>query len=168
MTSAMMLILAMIFCCFTQPSVTSAAQSPANIKQNSYLILGAVTKPGSYQIEGPASVLKLIALAGGLSELHSGTAFIIRRDTPQADPANPDVVPGNVYKVIRIDISGILKGESQNDVALTSGDILNISATDGFVPTGSQPGNTPPLLDAPPIRDPAPCRGARPCMALKR
>src|SRR5688500_18806701 len=42
----------------------------------SFFIQGAVRNPGVYQIDGPASLLKLIILAGGLAENHGSTAFI--------------------------------------------------------------------------------------------
>lgn len=44
----------------------------------SFFIQGAVRSPGVYQIEGRASLLKLIILAGGLSDNHGSSAFIIR------------------------------------------------------------------------------------------
>ena len=44
----------------------------------SFFIQGAVRSPGVYQIEAGASLLKLIILAGGLTESHGSSAFIIR------------------------------------------------------------------------------------------
>src|SRR5215470_15856673 len=43
-----------------------------------FFIQGAVNSPGAYQIEGRPSLLTLITLAGGLTENHGSTAFIIR------------------------------------------------------------------------------------------
>jgi len=54
----------------------------------SFFIQGAVRNPGVYQIDGPASLLKLIILAGGLVDNHGSTAFIIREIRPAADKAN--------------------------------------------------------------------------------
>jgi polysaccharide biosynthesis/export protein len=48
------------------------------INSRTYLVQGSVRRPGLYQIEGEPSLLKLITIAGGLSENHGSTAFIIR------------------------------------------------------------------------------------------
>src|SRR6185503_6366967 len=48
------------------------------INSRTYFIQGAVRRPGLYQIEGQPSLLKLITIAGGLSENYGSTAFIIR------------------------------------------------------------------------------------------
>jgi protein involved in polysaccharide export with SLBB domain len=41
-------------------------------------VQGAVRRAGLYQIEGQPSLLKLITIAGGLTENYGSTAFIIR------------------------------------------------------------------------------------------
>lgn len=48
------------------------------INSRTYFVQGSVRRPGLYQIEGEPSLLKLITIAGGLSENHGSTAFIIR------------------------------------------------------------------------------------------
>jgi len=65
----------------------------AQYNSRSFFIQGAVRAPGVYQLEGKASLLKLIILAGGLMENHGSTAFIIRqiKRTPGAsEPATVD------------------------------------------------------------------------------
>jgi polysaccharide biosynthesis/export protein len=57
------------------PQVTVAV---LQINSRTYFIQGAVRRPGLYQIEGQPSLLKLITVAGGLSENYGSTAFIIR------------------------------------------------------------------------------------------
>ena len=121
-----------ICCGFAQTGVTSAAQSTERRDQASYFIQGAVRKPGVYMIEGSSSVLKLIALAGGLSETHGATAFIIRRTKPQSAATESAVRPGDEYNVIRIDIPGLLKGETLMNAELLPGDILNIPLAEVF------------------------------------
>ena len=44
----------------------------------SFFILGAVRKPGVYQIEGKPSLVKLLTIAGGPAENHGSTALIMR------------------------------------------------------------------------------------------
>lgn len=57
------------------PVVTVAV---LQINSRTYFIQGAVRRPGLYQIEGQPSLLKLVTVAGGLSENYGSTAFIIR------------------------------------------------------------------------------------------
>ena len=47
-------------------------------KSKIYFIQGAVRNPGTFQIEGHPSLLKLITIAGGLSDNYGSTAFVIR------------------------------------------------------------------------------------------
>ena len=50
----------------------------AQMNSHTFFIQGAVNRPGAYQMEGRPSLLTLITLAGGLTENHGSTAFIIR------------------------------------------------------------------------------------------
>ncbi len=43
-----------------------------------FFIQGAIGKPGLYQLEGRPSLLTLISLAGGLTDNHGSTVFILR------------------------------------------------------------------------------------------
>lgn len=43
-----------------------------------FFIQGSVHKPGIYQVEGHPSLLTMIGLAGGLTETHGSTVFILR------------------------------------------------------------------------------------------
>ena len=54
-----------------------------------FFIQGSVNRPGAYQMEGKPSLMKLIAVAGGLSANHGTTAFIIRELTRPAGDAPP-------------------------------------------------------------------------------
>jgi protein involved in polysaccharide export with SLBB domain len=54
----------------------------------SYFIEGAVHSPGLFIVQGNPSLMKLITLAGGLTDNHGSTAFIIRELKPNSPPAN--------------------------------------------------------------------------------
>ena len=120
---------------FSQWDVTSSAQSTS--RQNSYFIQGAVNRPGVYQIESSPSILKLITLAGGLSDNHGRKAYIIRRLTPQTDATESEIPVGAEYSLISLDISGLLKSEFTENALLTGGDIVNIPPGDVFFITGN-------------------------------
>lgn len=136
MSRIKMFSLAVIFAGFTQWDLTSAAQSTANLNQNSYFIQGAVKNPGVYQIESSPSALKLITLAGGLSDTYGPTAFIVRRPRSQTETTESEVDFGSGYRFIRVDVLGLLKGEFQKDARLEAGDILNIPPTEVFFVAG--------------------------------
>lgn len=111
----------------------------------SFFIQGAVRTPGVYQIENSASLLRLIILAGGLTDQHGSTAFIIREmKTP---PENPEgnVEPSEKYEMLKININGLLKGHFDQNVAIEPGDIVNIPPTDVFFVAGevTAPGSFP-------------------------
>lgn len=62
---------------------------------HTFMIQGAIQKPGVYQLEGRPSLLTMIGLAGGLAENHGSAAFILRRSkgkktgTGTQDSASP-------------------------------------------------------------------------------
>jgi len=60
------------------------------INSRTYFVQGAVRRPGLYQIEGQPSLLKLITIAGGLTENYGTTAYVIREIN-----SSPDQGSGN-------------------------------------------------------------------------
>lgn len=89
-----------------------------NVRQmnsHSFFIQGAVNRPGVYQMEGRPSLMKLITVAGGLTENHGSTAYIIRELRPpslirtqrgpegQAEPFNASRTPSVTTTVVDSD-----------------------------------------------------------------
>jgi polysaccharide export outer membrane protein len=131
----------------------------------SFFILGAVKKPGVYQIEGRPPLMKLLTLAGGPAENRGSTAFIIREikkkdavDTRlrsvsavAQNPANSNpeaTVPEEPeYDIKLININGMFKGLGLGgkDSYLEPGDIVNIPPADVFYVAGevNAPGSFP-------------------------
>ncbi|HVQ36401.1 MAG TPA: polysaccharide biosynthesis/export family protein [Pyrinomonadaceae bacterium] len=128
----------------------------------SFFIQGAVRSPGVYQIDGSASLLKLIILAGGLGENHGSTAFIIReikpavdesdgtaqppsRATATASPANGKAAQAEPvaavpeeekYELVKANINGMLTGQFEQNIRIEPGDIVNIPPNDVFFVAG--------------------------------
>ena len=120
----------------------------------SFFVQGQVKNPGVIQIEGRPSMLELITLAGGLSEHHGSTAYIIRRiKAPDKAPdkalgTNTSKTSGQndeqplsaeeapKYEMKRANINALFKGNFQQDVLLEPGDMVNIPATDVFFVAG--------------------------------
>ena len=137
------------------------------INSHSFFIQGAVRRPGVYQIEGRPSLLKLITVAGGLADNHGSTAFVIRETKPQlaeatTETAHPVSSPAprtavNIesptdnstneedakYEMMKMNITGLLKGRFDQNVPLEPGDIINIPLSDVFFVTGEvrEPGS---------------------------
>jgi protein involved in polysaccharide export with SLBB domain len=118
---------------------TSYAQSAGAARQNYYFIQGAIRKPGVYQIESVPSLLKLIALAGGLTDNHGSTAFIIRKLPARSADLDP------AFKIIQVSINALLKGNFDEVAYLEPGDIVNIPQADVFYVAGEVigPGSFP-------------------------
>jgi polysaccharide export outer membrane protein len=124
----------------------------------SFFILGAVRKPGVYQIEGRPPLLKLITLAGGPAENRGSSAFIIREikkkgvlpDAAANEAASStDKNPANEpeYEIRMVNINGMFKGLGigGQDSYLEPGDIVNIPPADVFYVAGevNAPGSFP-------------------------
>ena len=127
----------------------------------SFFIQGSVHSPGVFQIEGRPSLLKLITLAGGLSVEHGSNAFIIRQVKPADDKGEKDdaadasdkpkpvaannPVDDEEYELLKVSITGLLKGNFDNNMFLEPGDIINIPPADIFFVAGevNAPGQFP-------------------------
>ncbi|HEY7912820.1 MAG TPA: polysaccharide biosynthesis/export family protein [Blastocatellia bacterium] len=122
----------------------------------SFFIHGSVRAPGVYFIEGRPTLLKLITMAGGLSDNHGQIAFVIRESkkakaedvvenasVPAAD-SEPNKDESD-YELLRANISGLLKGNFDQNMVIEPGDIVNIPVTGMFFVTGevASPGTFP-------------------------
>src|SRR5262249_52448413 len=134
-----------------KPRVTVTIEQ---INSHTFFIQGAVNRPGAYQIEGQPSLLTLVTLAGGLTESHGSTAFIIREarrpegDVPAADEpkalslSRPEpgaaVQPSQSqerdeasdehegYELVKVNINGLLRGEFDKNMRLNPRSVVNI------------------------------------------
>jgi protein involved in polysaccharide export with SLBB domain len=121
-----------------------------------------VRSPGVYFIEGRPTLLKLITMAGGLNENHGQIAFVIREvkkakveggasdaSQLQAGEAQPDKQSTGGeeadYDLLRANISGLLKGNFDQNMVIEPGDIVNIPPNGIFFVTGevAMPGSFP-------------------------
>lgn len=80
--------------------IVSVSIKQIKSKSRIYFIQGAVRNPGTFQIEGRPSMLKLITIAGGLADNYGSTAFVIReRKTLEATPSSGIGVASSENKV---------------------------------------------------------------------
>jgi polysaccharide export outer membrane protein len=137
-----------------------------------FFIQGAVNRPGVYQVEGAPSLLMMIGLAGGLSDNHGSTAFIIRgvrgqrqktdaQDSArqeqsnaqtaaldlsaQSQPRDDDAETSREFELLRINLGALYKGHFDQNQRLEPGDIVNIPRADVFFVAGEvqAPGSFP-------------------------
>ena len=131
------------------------------INSHTYFVQGAVRRPGLYQVEGQPSLLKLLTIAGGLSENYGATAFVIREIKAEisnvkseisniTSDAQPQTTGANVdakakYELLKVNINGLLRGNFDQDIGIGPGDIIHIPPTDIFFVAGevNAPGSFP-------------------------
>jgi polysaccharide biosynthesis/export protein len=124
-----------------------------------FFIQGAVQRPGVYQMEGHPSLMILINVAGGLTDNHGSTAFIIREVKNKKADSLADAnrktnqeaslaanQPGQAarsseedlpeYTLKTVNISGLYKGNFEQNTSVEPGDQVNIPKADVFFVAG--------------------------------
>jgi polysaccharide biosynthesis/export protein len=79
----------------SEPEVTVIVQQ---IKSQRFNILGQVTKPGTYPLSNPTTVLDAIALAGGFRDFAKKKSIYVLRQTPDGSSSR---LPFNYKDVIK-------------------------------------------------------------------
>jgi protein involved in polysaccharide export with SLBB domain len=105
------------------------------------MIQGAVRKPGVYLIEGRATLMRLIASAGGLVTKHGPIAYVLRelRSKPEAADATTGDSVG--YRLFSVNLDSLARGQSEQDLQLEPGDTISIPSGEFFYVAGEV--NTP-------------------------
>lgn len=106
------------------PQVTTIVQE---FRSQRVTIMGAVHKPGLYELKGYTTFLEVLLKAGDLTSDAGDKAIIKRR---------PDS-PGGKQKVITLDLNRLIeKGETSLDVPVVDGDSIYIPKAGVFYITG--------------------------------
>jgi polysaccharide export outer membrane protein len=91
-------------------------------------VMGAVEKPGVYDVTGQKTVLDILAIAGGLKEDAGQLLFLIRppkfeEEATKGKKDSDDQIP----RTFMIDLEGLLvKGDLALNLPLIHGDVINI------------------------------------------
>jgi polysaccharide export outer membrane protein len=91
-------------------------------------VIGAVDKPGAYDVTGPKTVLDVLGMAGGLKEEAGPLLFLIRPPQPEDEPfrGKEDSEAKKPYTFV-IDLEELLvKGDLTLNLSLMHGDVINI------------------------------------------
>lgn len=137
------------------PNVTVTVRQ---YNSQTFFVHGEVRQPGVYQVEGRPSVLKLLSLAGGLTEKHGTAIFLLQPEIKPVAPAenSASLATANLntlqqgrkissvekisdeaetnadYDLVRINISDLLKGDPKNNPRVTTGAVIYIPESDIF------------------------------------
>jgi len=97
----------------TTPIVTVVVTRVANLKVS---VLGKIRQPGRYDLQGPTTVLDVLALAGGPTEYADPDGiYILRRGAP----------PDHLYERIPVRYSSsVSAGKSNTNIVVAAGDIV--------------------------------------------
>jgi polysaccharide export outer membrane protein len=85
-------------------------------------VIGAVEKPGPYDVTGQKTILSLLGMAGGLKEEAGSLLFLIRPPQPEAKDSEP-MKPSTFV----IDLEELLiEGNLSLNLLLIHGDVINV------------------------------------------
>lgn len=113
------------------PQVSVIVKEP---RSRMFSILGAVMKPGQYQMLEPITLVTAVAGAGGLDLSKTAYEAIIQRSSgaqnPQTGPVMAAVSPGDLpapstYQ-IEVDLKKLLEGDLALDIPIQPGDVITI------------------------------------------
>jgi UDP-glucuronate 4-epimerase len=98
-------------------------------------VIGAVHRPGVYQIPGRTTLLEVLALAEGLNESAGSSIFVVRR--PAGPPAPQDTLTTDFASLLRgpsgdvleVDLGALLDaGRTEANIEVLPGDIVQVGA----------------------------------------
>jgi polysaccharide export outer membrane protein len=110
-------------------------------------VMGAVEKPGVFDVTGPKTVLDILAIAGGLKEEAGQLLFLIRPPRLEEEGSKRKIdADEQSPKTFIIDLEELLvKGDLSLNLPLTHGDVINIPVSGKIFVGGevSSPGGFP-------------------------
>lgn len=97
-------------------------------------IMGAVTKPGQFQVKRPIRLLELLALAGGPTD-KAGEEIIVSRAERAAVCGNTDVV--NTNENFAFVLKSVVSGESNANPYINPGEVVTIKEAEQVYVVGN-------------------------------
>ncbi|MGA8181543.1 MAG: polysaccharide biosynthesis/export family protein, partial [Desulfobacterales bacterium] len=92
-----------------------------------YYISGAVGTPGLYEMKSRATLLELIAKAGGASADHGNIAYILHPSSDRTSSKKQNQDPYSDKDPLKVDLNKLLdKGDMNQNVELQSGDVVYV------------------------------------------
>ena len=91
-------------------------------------IIGEVRRPGAYPLTGTMSIIELLALAGGTTQVASGEAVRVRGGPNSSGPSQPTGSQGT--ETTRVNLKAFEAGDLSQNVRLQDGDTVVVLATE--------------------------------------
>ena len=104
---------------FRNPRITVAVAEYRSLR---VFVLGEVRNPGPYPLDAGTSLIEVLALAGSVTTLASGTAVIVRGDgqAPKGDPAQAL----ESTETVRVNLRTLESGDLSRNILLRDGDTI--------------------------------------------
>lgn len=124
-----------------QPDYVRHAQVAVEIAQyrsRSIYVLGEVHTPGRYNIEGPMTLLEVIANAGSTTPAASNTIIVQRYKDGMAAAVSVPVAPGDERwaEVTRINLDELREGKLSANLLLQDSDMIIVPAAERYYVSG--------------------------------
>jgi polysaccharide export outer membrane protein len=117
----------------------------AEFRSRSIFVLGEVRNPGKYNIDGPVTLLEVIAKAGSFTPTAGPTLIVQRYKDGMAAAVSQPAQPGSpgTAELLRVEIEDLKQGRFTANVLLQDSDTIIVPAADKFYITGyvKQPGS---------------------------
>ena len=110
-----------------------------NYRSRAIFILGEVKAPGKYSIEGPMTLLEVLAKAGSLTPAAGNTIIVQRyKDGLAAAVSNEPMLPGDPRggEVMRVNVTDLNEGRLNANILLQDSDTIVVPAAERFYVTG--------------------------------
>ena len=109
---------------FVDPQVTITMKEYHSLR---YYISGAVNKPGLYEMTSRATLLELIAKAGGVTAERGNVAYIMREGAGQEITGQGGAGQPTANDPLKVDLQNLLdRGDMSRNLSLQTGDVIYI------------------------------------------
>ena len=124
-----------------QPDYVRRAQVSVEIatyRSRSIYVMGEVRTPGRYNIEGPMTLLEVIANAGSTTPTASNTIIVQRYKDGLAAAVSAPLAPGDSRwaEVMRINLDELREGKLSANLLLQDSDMIIVPAAERFYVSG--------------------------------
>jgi polysaccharide export outer membrane protein len=117
----------------------------AQFRSRSIFVLGEVKNPGRYTIQGPQTLLEVIAHAGSTTPTASNTIIVQRYKEGIATAVSTAALPGDprAAEVLRVSLDDLREGKLNANIILQDSDTIIVPPAERFYVTGfvKQPGS---------------------------
>ena len=110
----------------------------ANYRSRSIFVMGEVKSPGRYQINGPQTLLEVLAHAGSTTPTASDTIIVQRYKDGMAAAVAAPALPGDAQsvEVFRVSLTELREGRLSANILLQDSDTIIVPPAERFYVTG--------------------------------